>query len=176
MQFALHSALGAPMKPGQVFLGASAAMLLMARVASAQLGPALPDTSTLFGGTGSASLFTGAASGAGNATGLTGLSPAPTSVLPRLGTAGLSPTAPSAMSTLGSGGLSPAPGPIAPLTVSVPTLGGLGLDASTMGTMAPITLSPAPGAIGGGPHFTNYGLGGIQPLPGSPAGTFNGLP
>jgi hypothetical protein len=176
MQFALHTALRAPMKPGQVLLAAGVATLLMVRVASAQLGPALPDTSTLFGGTGSASLFTGAANTAGSATGLAGLSPAPTSVLPRFGTAGLSPAAPSAMSTLGSGGLSPAPSPIASGPVAMPTVGGLGLDGSTMGTLAPITLSPVPGAIGGGPHFTNYGLGGMQPLPGSPAGTFNGLP
>ena len=176
MQFALHTALRAPMKPGQVLLAAGVATLLMVRVASAQLGPALPDTSTLFGGTGSASLFTGAANTAGSATGLAGLSPAPTSALPRLGTAGLSPTAPSGMSTLGSGGLSPAPGPIAPGPVTMPTVGGLGFDTTTMGTMAPITLSPVPAATGGGPHFTNYGLGGIQPLPGAPAGTFNGLP
>ena len=169
----LPSAIGA-MKPGPIFIAATVATLLMTRIAGAQMSPPLADTSTLFGGTGSTSLFTGAASGAGSPI---GLSPVPTSALPRLGTAGLSPNAPSAMITLGSGGLSPATASAAP-TVATSAASGFGLNSPTPGAMMPLVISPAPmpSAAVGGPHFTNYGIGGTQPLPGSPAGTFNGIP
>jgi hypothetical protein len=169
----LPSAIGA-MKPGLIFIAATVATVLMTRIAGAQMSPPLVDTSTLFGGTGSTSLFTGAASGAGSPI---GLSPVPTSALPRLGTAGLSPNAPSAMTTLSSGGLSPATASAAPM-VATSAASGFGLNPPTPGAMMPLAISPAPmpSAAVGGPHFTNYGIGGTQPLPGSPAGTFNGIP
>jgi hypothetical protein len=178
MLSALQAPRAAPVAPARVLLAASAATLVLMHAASAQLSPALPDTSALFGGIGSTSLFTGPARSAGGATGLSGLSPAPASALPRLGTARLSPNAPTAMSPLGSSVLSPVPTarPTVRGIVLMPDVGSLGFAMSTIGGTAPITSAPATRAVGGGPTITNYGFGGTQPLPGSPASTVNGTP
>jgi hypothetical protein len=72
---------------------------------------------------------------------------------------------------LNSPGLSPLsspPGVPAPLS-GFPSAGGMG---STMGTgLSPLTTAPTPSFGSSAPSglgVTNYGTGGIQPLPGSP--------